>query len=349
MRFVHVNLTARDEERLADFYVRVFGCTLLPPRRDLCGPWLDQGTGLSGAHLHGMHLRLPGCGEHGPTLEIFRYEEMVDGPEPVANRPGFGHIAFAVSDVSATRDAVIAAGGRALGEVASSEIPDAGRLTFVYVRDPEGNLIELQSWGRREHLPGQFLQELADLEASYLRETDPIRQSGFGGGAERWRAERSPLLHACDRDGDFLDAACANGYLLECLLAWGRERGISLVPFGLDQGPRLITLAKARLSKWAANFFVGNAWDWEPPRRFPYVFSLVDCVPDPYVARFIDRLLEDIVAPGGRLIMGGYGSRSRGLAPPDVAGIIRGAGFDVAGYAAGGDPPITAFAWTDRT
>ena len=60
------------------------------------------------------------------------------------------------------------------------------------------------------------------LEDAYLRSDDPIRQSGFGGGAERWRAERSPILEAVDGDGDLLDIGCANGYLAECLVEWAR-------------------------------------------------------------------------------------------------------------------------------
>lgn len=43
-------------------------------------------------------------------------------------------------------------------------------------------------------LPVEFIETLEALERSYLRETDPIRGSGFGGGAERWRSEREPLL-----------------------------------------------------------------------------------------------------------------------------------------------------------
>lgn len=33
------------------------------------------------------------------------------------------------------------------------------------------------------HLPPAFLSRLRDLEASYLKEVDPMRQSGFSGGA----------------------------------------------------------------------------------------------------------------------------------------------------------------------
>ncbi len=65
-------------------------------------------------------------------------------------------------------------------------------------------------------------------------------------------------------DGELLDTSCANGYLLECLVAWGRKRGVSLIPYGLDQGARLIELARRRQTHLADHFFIGNAWDWSP-------------------------------------------------------------------------------------
>lgn len=37
-------------------------------------------------------------------------------------------------------------GGHALGEVVSHEVPGAGLVTFTYAPDPEGNILELQSW-----------------------------------------------------------------------------------------------------------------------------------------------------------------------------------------------------------
>ncbi|MGH2541554.1 MAG: class I SAM-dependent methyltransferase [Ardenticatenaceae bacterium] len=201
-----------------------------------------------------------------------------------------------------------------------------------------------------KQLPSDFLQELADLEAAYLRENDPIRQSGFGGGPERWRAEREPILNAVEADGDFLDIGCANGYLLECLVEWGRERGLKLTPYGLDQGTRLIELARQRLPGYADNFFVANAWNWSAPsrpRRFQYVYTLYDCVPEEVLAEYVHHILERIIAPGGRLIVGAYGSRSRGTPPFEIARFLLSAGWRVSGTATGGDPPIAAFAWID--
>jgi len=147
-RYVHTNLVARDWRKLARFYERIFGCTPVPPERDLAGQWLEDGTGVPGAHIRGVHLRLPGHGADGPTLEIFQYTPEEERPETAVNRPGFAHIAFAVDDVKAARDAVVAAGGGTVGQVVCLEVPGAGTVTFVYLTDPEGNIIELQHWAR---------------------------------------------------------------------------------------------------------------------------------------------------------------------------------------------------------
>ncbi len=145
-RYVHTNLIASDFEKLAAFSVQVFGCEPARPKRDLEGTWLERGTGVKNARLRGQHLRLPGCGAEGPTLEIFQYQEVVPQDVPVANRAGFGHIAFAVDDVEAAVRAVVGGGGSEHGEVVEQHVAGVGVLVFTYVRDPEGNLIELQSW-----------------------------------------------------------------------------------------------------------------------------------------------------------------------------------------------------------
>lgn len=146
IRFVHVNLVARDWRRLARFYQDVLGCVPVPPERDLAGEWLEAATGVAGARLHGAHLRLPGAGPDAPTLEIFEYDDPAPGPAPAVNRPGWGHLAFAVDDVAAMRAAVLDGGGAAVGEVVSLPVPGAGTVTFAYVTDPEGNIVELQRW-----------------------------------------------------------------------------------------------------------------------------------------------------------------------------------------------------------
>jgi catechol 2,3-dioxygenase-like lactoylglutathione lyase family enzyme len=126
-RYVHTNLIAGDWKKLVRFYRNVFGCIPRGPEGDLSGEWLDRVTSLSAACLRGVHLRLPGYGDTGPTLEIFSYDDMPDRRLPMPNEPGFAH-------------------GGSVGEVATTEVDGVGSLQVVYARDPEGNIVELQKW-----------------------------------------------------------------------------------------------------------------------------------------------------------------------------------------------------------
>ena len=146
MRYAHTNIAAKDFKGLAQFYMDVFDCKIKPPERNLSGDWLDRATGLASASLKGVHLVLPGHGEKGPTLEIFTYETMVTGAPIMANHTGLTHLAFEVEDVGQTLKKALEKGGTALGEVTRKEVEGVGLLTFVYFRDPEGNIIEIQSW-----------------------------------------------------------------------------------------------------------------------------------------------------------------------------------------------------------
>ena len=145
-KYAHTNLIAKDWRRLSAFYLEVFGCIPNLPERDLSGEWIDKATGIKGTHITGEHLRLPGYGDEGPTLEIFSYDRMPDHSEIAPNTPGFAHIAFSVDDVPGIANAIFERGGSAVGELIVQEISGAGVITFQYVSDPEGNILEIQSW-----------------------------------------------------------------------------------------------------------------------------------------------------------------------------------------------------------
>lgn len=146
IKFGHVNIIATDWQKLAQFYIDLFSCTEVPPIRNQSGQWLSKGTGVKDASLEGVHLRLPGWGDNGPTLEIYSYHAMEEKLPTMANRKGFGHIAFQVDDVESMVKNILANGGSLVGEIVQNYVPGVGELIFAYCTDPEENIIEIQSW-----------------------------------------------------------------------------------------------------------------------------------------------------------------------------------------------------------
>jgi predicted enzyme related to lactoylglutathione lyase len=146
MRFAHTNIVAKNWKSLSEFYIKVFDCKIKPPERKLSGAWLDRATGLQNAVLEGVHLILPGHGDNGPTLEIFSYKKMHARDPIMANHLGITHLAFEVHDVDQTLDEAMKNGGQPLGQVTEKTVDEVGELKFVYFRDPEGNIVEIQSW-----------------------------------------------------------------------------------------------------------------------------------------------------------------------------------------------------------
>ena len=146
MRYVHTNMVAKDWKKLSNFYIAVFGCTIKPPKRKLSGDWLDQATGLSKAELEGVHLLLPGHGDTGPTLEIFSYKDTHECEPVMANHLGLTHIAFEVENVEQKFKDALNHGATKLGDITKKLIDGIGILEIVYFRDPEGNIVEIQSW-----------------------------------------------------------------------------------------------------------------------------------------------------------------------------------------------------------
>jgi hypothetical protein len=116
----------------------------------------------------------------------------------------------------------------------------------------------------------------------------------------------------------------------------------------LDWSGKLIDFARRRFPTLDKNFYVGNAWEWKPNRKFTYVYTLYDCVPEEYLEEYIHRLLRGVVSPKGRLIIGYYGSRSGNITAFDLFAYLTSIGFREIGSSEGGDPPVAKFAWIDN-
>jgi predicted enzyme related to lactoylglutathione lyase len=127
----HVGLCVTDLERSRTFYETVFGFT---HQRDLQPP--DDVTGkLLGVPEPGLTAVYLTLGSF--VLELLRFDR--DGNPPaqrrVFNEPGLTHLSFAVDDLPATLERVVAAGG--------SVVEESHLGVAVLVRDPDGQQLEL--------------------------------------------------------------------------------------------------------------------------------------------------------------------------------------------------------------
>ena len=146
-----------------------------------------------------------------------------------------------------------------------------------------------------------------------------------GSGSSRdeagWEYARSLLADATEPGQTFLDVGCANGHLMEGMAAWA-----GVEPYGLEISPELAELARSRLPQWADRIWVGNAAEWEPPRRFDVVRTGLDYVPP-------DRrrdLVEHLLGFGARVVIGIFNEeREQRASEEEVAGW----GFTIAGRA----------------
>lgn len=141
MRLKHVNLTARNADRLAAFCQNTFGFVERRPPRRLSGEAVSRGNGLPNSDIYAIWLNMND--DDGPFLEIMEYSETVNRPNPAVNEPGFGHLAFEVSKLSENVENVLRFGGSLQGEITNFGTTKAP-LLIVYMRDPEGNIMELE-------------------------------------------------------------------------------------------------------------------------------------------------------------------------------------------------------------
>ncbi|HEX5061664.1 MAG TPA: class I SAM-dependent methyltransferase [Kofleriaceae bacterium] len=170
----------------------------------------------------------------------------------------------------------------------------AAHLLAAADADLEAGAIDEAEWYRRVG---------AAITPSYLAADTPWAQSGKSGDAASFERARRLLVDAM-RPGCFLDVGCASGYLMECMQTWCAEAGIACEPYGLDIEPALAELARSRLPHWRDRIFTGNAIDWQPPQRFDVVRTGLEYVPTRRQRDFVTRLLADVVADGGRLVIG---------------------------------------------
>lgn len=141
MKLAHISIAARCADRLATFYIDVFGLEEMRPRKALSGEAVSRGNGLPNSAIYSIWLRLPEQGT--PFLELLEYKSSVDRAEPRVDEVGLSHLAFQLADITSTMSKIIKAGGSKLGEITNFGTADKP-LLIVYMRDCEGNILELE-------------------------------------------------------------------------------------------------------------------------------------------------------------------------------------------------------------
>lgn len=139
----HTGQVVTDLQRSRTFYEQVLGFRfwfeLDPPEEataTICS--LEGPLG-----VRACYLTLDGF-----TLELIRYAEpgvTAEYRERAMNDPGLTHISISVDDVRATARTAAEYGGQV---IESSDIGDG-----LFIRDPDGQLIELLDRGFRDRLP----------------------------------------------------------------------------------------------------------------------------------------------------------------------------------------------------
>ena len=147
MNLKHISLTARDANGLAAFYRDTFGLAERRPPKELCGEIVSRGNGLPNSKIYVVWLNL--ADDRGPFLEIMEYNKTISRPEPAVNEPGYGHLAFEVEDLTVVVERVLRFGGSLQGEITNFGT-DERPFLITYVRDPEGNILELEQPAHHE-------------------------------------------------------------------------------------------------------------------------------------------------------------------------------------------------------
>ena len=129
----HVGLTVTDLERAVEFYRDVLGLDVLD-RFEVAGDAFATAVGVPGAE--GSFAHLDG---DGVRVELVEYEPAgEDRTGAGLNQPGAAHLGLSVDDVDAFVDDLPAD-----VEPVSEPQTTASGTRLVFIRDPDGHLVEL--------------------------------------------------------------------------------------------------------------------------------------------------------------------------------------------------------------
>jgi glyoxylase I family protein len=136
----HTGLTVSDLGRALGFWRDALGMEEVMSQEKR-GGYLEAIVREPGAHVRMAHLAFPGG---GPRIELFEYVDPPAGH--VIGRPadvGFAHVCVACDDIEPLLERLVGAGGRPFSDVVEVDTGANRGGRGIYVRDPDGNVLEL--------------------------------------------------------------------------------------------------------------------------------------------------------------------------------------------------------------
>jgi catechol 2,3-dioxygenase-like lactoylglutathione lyase family enzyme len=138
----HVGLTVSDIGRSLRFWGDGLGMREVMKQQKR-GGYLEAIVGEPGADVAMVHLEFPGG---GPRIELFEYRAPRGGH--VTGRPadvGFAHVCVRCEDVDRLLERLVRHGGTPFGDPVSVDTGANRGGRCVYLRDPDGHVVELFS------------------------------------------------------------------------------------------------------------------------------------------------------------------------------------------------------------
>ena len=130
----HMSFTVADIDRSSAFFQQL---GFEPDKRYVsAGRDAEEGTDTAGAEIDIGWLRHP---QGGPMLELLRYQNRPAGIAAHNSEVGAAHICLRVEDVPSAYEELQAAGVTFV----SAPHTDQYGVSWVYMRDPDGNVVEL--------------------------------------------------------------------------------------------------------------------------------------------------------------------------------------------------------------
>lgn len=136
----HTGLTVSNLERSLAFWCDALGMQMVM-QQDRQGGYFEAIVGEHGVDVRTAQVAFPG---EGPRIELFEFRSPQGGRVALRTADvGFSHVCVTCDDIDGLLPGLIAAGGRAESEpVAVDSGANAGGRG-VYVRDPDGHVLEL--------------------------------------------------------------------------------------------------------------------------------------------------------------------------------------------------------------